>query len=107
MQSNKKQPGEEPPEPPNTDPAGAGPEGGSTAEAGSLWRTTGEVMNLDKARMALNNPTAQYDKLLQHIGRCLGETYRELLAQPVPERFIELLKQLEAQDQAKNTDKTE
>lgn len=50
---------------------------------------------------AMTPPVPVDRKIQTHLGRTLKASYEELIRQPVPDRFIELLKELEAQEDGK------
>lgn len=43
-------------------------------------------------------PVVLQDDVQKHIGRCLQETYGELVNEPVPDHLIKLLDELAAKD---------
>lgn len=52
-------------------------------------------------RESATNPGPEIDSELQaHIGRHLKASYDDILEQSVPDRFVELLKKLEAREEA-------
>lgn len=48
-------------------------------------------LNPPRARKASAKP-----EIINQIGQCLGRVYNDVLKQPVPDRFIELLQALES-----------
>jgi hypothetical protein len=61
-------------------------------DAAAGQRTEADIMRLNppRARKASAKP-----EIVNQIGQCLGRVYNDVLKQPVPDRFIELLQTLE------------
>ena len=66
-------------------------------------RTEAEIMTLapPRARKASAKP-----EIINQIGQCLGRVYNDVLKQPVPDRFLELLQTLETGDAPTMADST-
>lgn len=62
--------------------------------------TTGKTPDMQRQLMADHPPPVLDDTLKAHLGRQLKTFYNSLLAEPLPDRFEQLLGQIEAKEQA-------
>jgi hypothetical protein len=71
------------------------------AGSGNKAKVEGNVQNIQEPK-----PGAELDSELQaHIGRHLKAAYEDILDQSVPDRFIDLLKALEAKESGQSGSK--